>query len=186
MRGDGQVVQVNFNTIGIELVPVFPLGDRGEFVMPDTNDGGRWKIVNPYAEQNLIDAVDNDSAGNLRRFAKMLKVWKRYCTVPLKSYQIVLLVTEFMRTYEYRQNSYFWYDWFARDFFSFLCSLQFFDLRIPGTGETVNLGNTWHSRAISARDRAIKACQYEHADLTVSAGEEWQKIFGPQIPVHVT
>ena len=115
----------------------------------------------------------------------MLKVWKRYCAVPLKSYQIVLLATEFMRNYEYRRESYFWYDWFARDFFSFLCGLQFFDLRIPGTGEIVNLGNTWHSRAISAKDRAIKACQYEYEDLTVSAGEEWQKIFGPQIPVHV-
>ena len=59
MRGDGQVVQVNFNTIGIELVPVFSLGDSGEFVMPDTNDGGRWKIVNPYADQNLLTRHQN-------------------------------------------------------------------------------------------------------------------------------
>ena len=50
MRGDGQVVTVNFNTIAVEVVPVFYYDDSWRFYMPDTNDGGRWKIVDPRAE----------------------------------------------------------------------------------------------------------------------------------------
>ncbi len=38
MRGDGQVVIVRFNSIAIEVVPVFAYSD-GTYCMPDTNDG---------------------------------------------------------------------------------------------------------------------------------------------------
>jgi len=185
IRGDGQVVQVNFNTIGIEVVPVFSYDGGRQFLMPDTNSGGSWKIVDPYAEQELIQHVDLATSGNARRMARMMKAWKRHCNVPLKSYQIVLLSMIFMNTYEHRRQDYFWFDWFMRDFFEFLCTQSFCNLTIPGTGEPINLGDQWLSRAISARDRARKSCDYEYANLVVSAGHEWQKIFGPQIPVHV-
>ncbi len=48
-RGDGQVVQIDFNSILVELVPVFPL-ITGQFIMPDTHGGGSWKSVDPVAQ----------------------------------------------------------------------------------------------------------------------------------------
>lgn len=185
MRGDGQVVIVGFNTITIEVVPAFRYDNQGRFLMPDTNNGGRWKTVDPIAEIALIEGVDADANRNARPMAQMMKIWKRECNVPLKSYQIELLVAEFMGRYGYRRNSYYWYDWFMRDFFLFLCGKAWANLIIPGTQELVNLGDAWLSRAETARDRALRACEYEYIDYTIAAGEEWQKIFGNRIPIHV-
>jgi hypothetical protein len=41
LRGDGQVVVVAFNTLMIEVVPVFNYDGAGRWIMPDTNDGCR-------------------------------------------------------------------------------------------------------------------------------------------------
>lgn len=108
MRGDGQVVTVGFNTIAVEVVPAFRYDDQGRFYMPDTNDGGRWKLVDPAAEIAAIEAADRPASGNARPMAQMLKTWKRECGVPLKSYQIELLVAEFMTSYVYREHDYYW------------------------------------------------------------------------------
>ena len=48
--------------------------------------------------------------------------------------------------------------------------------------ERILLGDAWQSRALSAYNRAVKACEFEYQNLVISAGEEWQKIFGTQIP----
>lgn len=185
MRGDGQVVIVGFNSVAIEVVPAFRYDNNGRFYMPDTNDGGRWKLVDPQAEIAFLDAADRNSNGNTRPMARMLKTWKRECNVPLKSYQIELLVAEFMTTYENRYYDYYWYDWFMRDFFAWLCTKAWANLTIPGTLEMVNLGDAWLSRAQTARDRALTACGHEYNDYTILAGEEWQKIFGNRIPINV-
>ncbi|WP_075657377.1 nucleotidyltransferase [Pseudochrobactrum sp. B5] len=185
IRGDGQVVIVGFNSVAIEVVPAFRYDNNGRFYMPDTNDGGRWKLVDPQAEIAFLEAADRNSNGNARAMAQMLKTWKRECNVPLKSYQIELLVAEFMTSYENRYYDYYWYDWFMRDFFAWLCTKAWANLTIPGTFELVNLGNDWLSKAQTARDRALTACSHEYNDYTILAGEEWQKIFGNRIPIHV-
>ena len=184
MRGDGQVVQIRFNTIAVEVIPVFRL-TNGQFYMPDTNEGGRWKVVDPFAEIHGINTLDQVSNGNVRALSKMMKHWKREMSVPLKSFQIELLVQEFMTKYPYRNFDFFWYDWFVRDFFEFLLSKVNQTIVVPGTNEIIYLGLQWYSRAVSARDNALKACSYEYYDYDITAGQEWQKIFGNRIPVRV-
>lgn len=51
----------------------------------------------------------------------------------------------------------------------------------PGTWELMNVGSAWKSRAETALARAKLACSYE-AKYPGLAGDEWQKIFGPDIP----
>jgi hypothetical protein len=53
---------------------------------------------------------------------------------------------------------------------------------VPGTFEVISLGNAWQSRAESAYYRAVRACDHERDNRIADAGEEWQKIFGLQIP----
>ena len=55
MRGDGQVVVVAFNSLTVEVVPVFNYDGAGLWIMPDTNDGGKWKTVRPAAEGRRTD-----------------------------------------------------------------------------------------------------------------------------------
>ena len=134
MRGDGQVVMVRFNTIMIEVVPVFRL-DSGQYLMPDANDGGRWKTVDPLAEMNLSGPCRRATAGNCRTLIKMLKVWKRERNVPLKSFMLELIVAHVILTRAENDNDHFWYELLLRDFFGFLRSRANDWVVVPGTNE---------------------------------------------------
>lgn len=184
MRGDGQVVVVGFNTITVEIVPVFDLLG-GKYLMPDTNDGGRWKTVDPSAQIAMIEDIDRRTNGNNRALTKMIKMWKRQSNVSLKSFVIEILVAEFMRTYDNSQRDYYWYDYFVRDFFRALVARAGSGMSIPGTGEWIWLGNDWLPKAQAALATAELACEWERNDYDVTAGQEWQKIFGNRIPIHV-
>ena len=184
MRGDGQVVQIAFNTLTVEVVPVFGL-QNGLFWMPDSNGGGTWKAVHPIAEQLQIQALDAACQGNVRALCQMMKLWKREQKVPLKSFQIELLVQEFMQTYSFRANNYFWYDWLVRDFLQWMTGRVGGYMIVPGTGEYIALGSDWRYKAEQARDFARQACNWEEHDYDITAGQEWQKIFGNRIPIKV-
>jgi hypothetical protein len=184
MRSDGQVVSIPFNLFAIEVIPAFQL-TSGQYWICDTNNGGRYKAVDPWAEFDLIDGRDRATNGNLRRLIRMAKVWQVECNVPLKSFVIELIAVEFLRIYTYATASLFWFDWIVRDFFVFLVTLANGMVRVPGTGEQIEIGDAWLTKAESARDRAKWACHYEQMDMVVEAGDEWQKIFGTYIPKHM-
>ncbi len=183
IRGDGQVVVVAFNTITVEIVPVFLL-NNDQFIMPDTNGGGTWKTVDPIAQINKIDRSDNAMNGNVRALSQILKLWKHEKNVPIKSFIIELLVAEFLEGYGYGNGSTFWYDYFIRDFFEFLIGKANKSMIIPGTYEFYNLGDDWLSRAQTAYGYAVEACKLEIDDYRILAGEEWQKIFGTRVPTY--
>jgi hypothetical protein len=185
LRGDGQVVLIAFNTIDVEIIPVFAIANN-QFVMPDTNDGGRWKIVDPLAQIALIRDTDQQTSGNTRALARMMKQWTRYYNVPIKSFVIELIVTYFMRQYDNSSYNFFWYDLFVRDFLKYLNGLRGGTLTLPGTGDVIQLGDEWANKAQTSLTIALSACDMEYNDLTILAGEEWQKLFGNRIPVYVT
>src|SRR3546814_907371 len=184
MRGDGQIVVVRFNAMSVEVAPVFAL-DSGRFYFCNSHDGGRYDIADPAAEKDFIAEVHTNNNNNLRTMIKMAKAWQEHCNVPLKSFQIELLMAEFLQQSFWRQEGYFYYDFLLRDFFRYLLGRSNGYVFAPGTSKLIALGDAWYSRCESARDRAIKACEYEYSDYVISAGEEWQKIFGNQIPVNV-
>jgi hypothetical protein len=96
MRGDGQVVVVSFNTVSVEVLPVFRRSSDGKFVFADTNGGGSWQIADPVAEIRFIENVDVATSRHLRPAIRMLKIWKRECNVPLKAYVLETLVAAFL------------------------------------------------------------------------------------------
>ncbi len=181
MRGDGQVVLVAFNTITVEVIPAFKL-TSGQYWICDTNDGGSYITTDPVAEMEVIQSVDTNCNRNLRPLIKMLKAWQAHCNVPLKSFILELLATEYIQTCQWRDRSLFYYDWIVRDFFRFLVTKAFYPVFVPGTNEMILLNNEWLSRAQTALSRVELACAYEHLDQIALAGDEWQKVFGPQIP----
>lgn len=184
MRGDGQIVEVAFNSLTVEVLPVFAIGN-GQFWMPDTNGGGAWKIVDPVAQINAIHTADTAMNGNVRLLSKMMKLWAREQNVPIKSFLIELLVAEFLPARGNGAYDFFWYDYYVRDFFTYLLSRVNGYISIPGTGEYIPLGNDWAYKATRARDVALEACHWEYNDYDVTAGQEWQKIFGNRIQTHV-
>jgi len=184
MSGDGQVVVVPFSSYGVEVAPAFPL-QGGQYWICDTNNGGRYKIADPTAEIRKVKDSNTATNGNTRDLIRMLKRWQEYCAVPLKSFVIELLAIEFLTAWEHRGKSTVYYDWMVRDFFNLLRNKSSrSSVTVPGTYETIYLGDTgWQSRAESAYNRAVKACEFESQEMPYSASTEWQKIFGTDIPM---
>lgn len=181
MSGDGQVVLVRFGSYSVEVVPAFLLTNN-RYSICDTHDDGCYKQTDPWAEAGYIETFDKANNGNLRSLIRMLKAWQAWCAVPIKSFQLELLAADFLAHSPWRLMSFFWFDWICRDFFAYLYYRANTFVTVPGTRETIPLGNGWQSRAESAYWRAVKACENEARNSVEAAGEEWQKIFGPQIP----
>lgn len=181
MSGDGQIVLVKFGSYNVEVVPAFELQNGGYWIC-DTNTGGSYKWTNPWSEAAHIETVDKATNGNLRPLICMLKAWQTNCSVPIKSFQLELVAAEFIAQSPWRLYDYFWFDWITRDFFAYLYHRANGFVTIPGSTEFVALGDDWRSRCQSAYDRAAKACDFEKWNLIENAGDEWQKIFGLQIP----
>jgi hypothetical protein len=70
----------------------------------------------------------------------------------------------------------------TRDFLLFLKNNANGLVYAPGTGEAMNIGDAWKSKAETAHARAEKACGLEADHKSDQAGEEWQKLFGSFIP----
>lgn len=179
MSGDGQVVVIPFTSYAVELVPAFAIGSQ--FYICNTHGGGSYKTVDPDAEVSRLNSSDTTTSGNTRDLIRMMKRWQDYCTVPIKSFLVELLAISFLDTWEHRGKSKTYYDWMTRDFLKFLIDRANGYVTVPGTYEIINIGDQWKSRAETAFNRAQKACQNEGGDPD-AAGEEWQKIFGNDIP----
>ncbi|WP_431299931.1 SMODS domain-containing nucleotidyltransferase [Tabrizicola sp. BL-A-41-H6] len=180
IRGDGPVVKVPFTSYNVEVAPAFKL-TTGQYWVCMTNDGGHYKSADYDAEIKAVKDSNDITKGNTRNLIRMMKCWQGHCGVPLKSFWIELIAIEFLAGWENRDKSSVYYDWMVRDFFKYLELKVYGSVFAPGTYEQMYLGDAWLTKAQTARQRAEKACILE-TDDPISAGEEWQKIFGADIP----
>ena len=185
VRGDGQVVVVPFNSCKVEVAPAFQC-QGGGYLVCDTHDGGRYKWVHPEAEIAALDGADTALNGNARKLTRILKQWQRHCNVPIKSFQIEALVMEVLPRLIYGGRDEFWFDWLVRDALSHMISRANGWFTMPVTGEVIQLGDAWLSKASSAYGRALRACELEDGNWETLAGDEWQKIFGTMIPTRIS
>jgi hypothetical protein len=181
VKGDGPAVVVPFQSFKVELVPAVKL-TNGQYWICITKDGGSYKTFDPDAEIEHVRASDQHSNGNTRALIRMLKVWQAYCSVPLKSFHIELLAVNFLAQWANFDKSTLYYDWMVRDFFDYVKTKDWTYLYVPGTNESMLLDGSWKSKAESAHARAVKACELENEGYNYLAGDEWQKIFGTDIP----
>lgn len=183
MRGDGQVVMVNFGSYAVEVAPAFAL-QGGQFWICNTHAGGSYKTVDPVVEQNAVKESNDRTKGNTRDLIRMMKCWQDYCSVPVKSFWLELVGMDFLKSWQHAGNSTVSYDYMVRDFLAHLTARANWTFYVPGTNEAIMIGAEWKSRADSALERAKKACDYEAAKKEVDAGLEWQKIFGDMVPLY--
>jgi hypothetical protein len=190
---DGPAIILDFTTYKIEVIPAFLEGTSPKFIhdpefkvlVCDTNDGGRYKLTAPAAEHDRVIKNNAIWNGDLVALIRMAKMWKKYCNVPIKSFLFEQMGIAFLSQWSSAGKGAGWYDWMMRDFFSFMVSRQNGYAVLPISQETVSYGNAWVSRAQTAARVAAKACDYERESLNFLAGEEWQKIFGTNIPKEV-
>lgn len=186
IRGDGPIVLADFHGATVEIAPAFLLNEKDQsYYVCDTKNGGRYLTTKPFHEVAAINSADNQSNGNARPLIRMLKCWQASCNVPIKSFFLELLAIEFLKTWKYNDGGIFYYDWMCRDFFKWMISQANGMVLAPGTFDIIWLGDDWKTRAVAACVRATKACDFEKVNDMVAAGDEWQKIFGADIPRNV-
>jgi len=177
LKANGQIVDVPFSTYKFEVVPVFRMDD-GSFLTPHTANDGSWRSTNPFAEYQSLHNIDLAWNMKATHLTQMLKAWKYECNVPVKSLSLEVLASEFVKQWQYREQTIFYYDWMIRDFFEFMLRYVNGWTRVIGTEEIIQLGCAWESRCRTAYAHALKACEHEKLDWAFSSTSEWQAIFG--------
>ncbi len=120
LSGDGQVVDAVFSdSIKFEIVPAFRFDD-GSYYYPDTNNGGSWKSMDPQKEILMFSYYDALYGGNLRNLCRMARAWKEKMNVLMPGILIDTIACYFLNQYKYAKESFSYYDWMSRDFFSFV------------------------------------------------------------------
>lgn len=180
IRGDGQVVMINFTSYYVELVPTFDLART--LYIPDTNNGGKWKKIDLQTEMENLTYSNKRSRGNTIKLIKMMKAWKNYCSVPIKSLVIELTVIDFLRYWEHYDKSSVYYDWMIRDYLTYLLTKVNGSCTIPGLSETLDYGYKWEFEAKRALDNINEAIDLDQRNLNYLVSDKLRKIFGSRFP----
>ena len=183
--GDGQVVVITFDDkVKFEVLPVFENKDGESWTFPNANNGGSWKVCNPRAEIAAIKVRSAATNTNMKYLARMIRIWRDYCDVPMSGALIDTLAYQFMENYEYRDKSFLYHDFMARDFFNLVSKQdqkQTF-WRAPGSRSYVYRTGVFEHKARSAYLRAIEAIAYNDDHHAWSRKQKWREVFGPLFP----
>jgi len=180
IKGDGPAVKVPFTAYDLELIPAFStIGEQ--CLVCITEGGGYFKVADYVAESRSIQSSNDSSNGDTRNLIRMAKCWQGHCAVPIKSFWLEIIAVDFLATWPYKGKGEVFYDWMVRDFLNYMETKANSMIYAPGTYEPMYIGNSWISKARSAQQKAAAACNLESKD-PIAAGDEWQKIFGSDIP----
>lgn len=186
IRADGQVILVPFNDdITFEVVPAF-LNKDDSYTFPNANDGGSWKTTNPRPEIAAIRARNTACNCNLVPLCRMIRAWKNKWGVPIGGLLIDTLAYQFSENYEYRDKSYYFYDWMCRDQFKLMADQDENQnwWKAPGSGQYVHGKELFQYKAKRCYNLSLEAIEHETADpkREWSAKQKWREIFGTAFP----
>lgn len=124
IKGDGQVVVIDFDKYTVELVPAF-LQDDGSYKYPDTHDGGSWKITKPVIEQAVVGVTVIKSSHNFINFCQLLRAWKNNVGFSFKGLLVDTLVYNvFEKNNYYALSSYDDYMLVLKDILYYISQLN--------------------------------------------------------------
>ena len=177
--GDGQVVVVEFSDgMKFEVVPCFTTSDS-DFLYPDANDGGRWRITNPLPEIQAVADMDKKCNGNLKELCRMVRSWKNQWSVPMGGLLIDTLAHNFLKDWGNKDKGYVYYDWMSRDFFNSLANQnpqQSYWLAI-GSNQQIERKGPFEYKAKQCYNLAVEAIA-DYDKYPYTARGKWRKIYG--------
>ena len=103
LKGDGQVVVIEFSKFKVEVVPAFyQIGDY--FLHPDSNDGGSWKYTYPKIEQKTVWEMQKYTHGCFGAICTILRLWRDVQNVSISGFLLDSIVHDCFATNRW-QNS---------------------------------------------------------------------------------
>jgi len=94
IKGDGQVVVIDFSDGGkIELVPAFEQSD-GNFKYPDSRNGGSWKTTKPKPEIEKSKSLNSNFNNHFSNLTRLIRQWKNHMGFSFKGLLIDTLISD--------------------------------------------------------------------------------------------
>lgn len=96
IKGDGQVVVIDFRDgEKIELVPAFEQSD-GNFKYPDSRNGGSWKTTKPKPEIEKCKSLNSNFNNHFTNLTRLIRQWKNHMGFSFKGLLIDTLISDFI------------------------------------------------------------------------------------------
>ena len=94
IKGDGQVVVIDFSDGGkIELVPAFEQSD-GNFKYPDSRNGGSWKTTKPKPEIEKSKSLNSNFNNHFSNLTRLIRQWKNHMGFSFKGLLIDTFISD--------------------------------------------------------------------------------------------
>jgi len=156
MRGDGQVVVIEFTNYTVELVPAFLQSDD-RFKYPDTHDNGSWKYTDPMKEQEECVNSEECSNGNFYNFCHIIRSWKNTIGFEFGGLLIDTLVyNHFSGNSDYSDKAYADYLSILQNLFDYLKGLDKDQKYWLAVGSNQHVNNTGNGAFVGKAKKAVK------------------------------
>jgi hypothetical protein len=114
----------------------------------------------------------------------MTRHFVKNCNVPMGGLLIDTLAARFIKDWEYKDKSFFYYDWLFRDFFQFLSAQDtgqtiYYSI---GSNRLMNNQGMFEYKAKVAYNKAVQAIEYATNGYEYSAKATWREVFGNVFP----
>jgi len=181
IKGDGQVVVVEFSQYRVEVLPAFFDKDADGYRFGDSNDGGSWKLCKPIQEIDAVNKRNSETNRNYKHVCKMIRAWKNYHGVNIGGMLIDTLVYNFFsQNHDYDKLSYASYDALFVSLFSYLGSLDHQEYWLaPGSGQRIHSSGKFQPKSKKA---AAKCQEAVDADTEKKKIKLWREVFGRNFP----
>lgn len=175
----GSIVIVN-QRIKFNIIPAFKEED-GTYTYPDILNN-KW--INFDIEKSLSEFKERDEKynGNMKNFAKMIKIWNKQNKVNLSEILIDSMVYEFFENYTFGEiRGFSYYDYYFYDFFKDILKkgVEYY-WYIPGVDLIVKPRSPYYlnKKAEISFEIVKKAMGLYIEDLNYLAKDEWIKLLG--------
>ncbi len=186
-------VRVPFGTYASETLEITPccfgglvettIGKFRQYEIP--NCSGGWMFSSPDAHNAYVRQQDNRLLKKLKPLIQLVKAWKYYNNVPIKSFYLELRITKYAE-----DETSIIYDVDLRRIFSLLLNMQLADIRDPmgisgliPACKTDSMKVEAISKLKTAVSRAEKAIEAKDKGEIDNAFYYWNLLFNNEFPV---
>ncbi len=168
IKGDGQVVSIEYTDGIIELVPSFEQ-DNGSFKYPDSSNGGSWKITKPISEIEESAKQSGNTSQLFNYLCYLMRQWKNHTGFSFKGLLIDTLIAKYLDIENYESKTEME---LLEDCFVFLSNENREQSYWYALGSNQQISNTDNGKFVNKAKKALKKFE----DLTEE--EVLKELFG--------
>ena len=177
IKGDGQVVVIDFSDgRKIELVPAFEQPD-GSFIYPDSHKEGSWGTTKPKLEIEKCKSLNLNFNNHFSNLTRLMRRWKNHTGFSFKGLLIDTLISDFIDDKGISEIYYSDYNILLKDIFEYFSNQDRNREYWYALGSNQKIYNNDGAKFINKAKKALKRIEdASEEELT----EVYRRLFGRQ------